>query len=197
MNLLAQLRTTLIAILVFTVLTGAAYPLLMTGMAQLVFRDQANGSLVRDPNGTVIGSQLIGQPFADEEYFHPRPSAVAYDSAASGGSNLGPTNPDLRAAVAERAAAYRTENGLAEGALVPVDAVTASASGLDPDISLANALLQLPRVAAARGLGEAQVRPLVDSHTEGQLFGLYGQPRINVLELNLALDAVTGAPGGG
>jgi K+-transporting ATPase ATPase C chain len=197
MNLLTQLRTALAALVVFTVLTGIAYPLVMTGIAQLAFAEEANGSVIRKANGDVVGSRLLGQPFADAGYFHPRPSAVEYDSAASGGSNLGPTNPDLLSAVAERAAAYRAENGLPVDAAVPVDAVTTSASGLDPDISLANALLQLPRVAAARGLGEAQVLDLVDSHTEGQLLGLYGQPRVNVLELNLALDALAGPPAGG
>jgi K+-transporting ATPase ATPase C chain len=189
-DLLGQLRPALVALLLFTVVTGVAYPLAVTGVAQVVFPDQANGSLVRDEDGSVIGSRLIGQPFISEGYFHPRPSAAGdgYDSSASSGSNLGPTSADLLAAVTERIAAYREENGLDAATPVPVDAVTASGSGLDPHISLANALLQLPRVASARGLSEADVRLLVDEHTDGRGLGILGEAGINVLELNLALD---------
>jgi K+-transporting ATPase ATPase C chain len=191
MEILRLLRTALVAVLFFTVLTGIAYPLAMTGVAQVAFPDQANGSLVRDPDGEVIGSRLIGQSFAGPAYFHPRPSAAGegYDASVSSGSNLGPTSADLLATVSERADAYRATNGLDEAELVPVDAVTASASGLDPHISVANALLQAPRVAEARGMPVDEVRDLVEEHTDGRSLGMLGEPGVNVLELNLALDA--------
>jgi len=198
-ELLGQLRPALVALLIFTALTGFLYPLAVTGVSQLVFPDQANGSLVRDGTGTVIGSRLIGQPFGGEAYFHPRPSAAGdgYDGAASSGSNLGPTSADLMTDVAERAAAYRTENGLDADTLVPVDAVTSSGSGLDPHITLANAMLQLHRVAVARGLSEAEVRVLIDEHTDGRALGVLGEPGVNVLELNVALDGVAPIDAGG
>jgi K+-transporting ATPase ATPase C chain len=194
MELTRQLRPALVALFVFTVLTGLVYPLVVTGVAQLIFPEQANGSLIRDESGTVVGSRLIGQTFSDEAYFHSRPSAAGdgYDASASSGSNLGPTSADLKASVEERVATYREVNGLADDVLVPVDAVTGSASGLDPHISIANALLQLPRVAAARGLSEDEVRSLVDEHTEGRFLGVLGEPGVNVLELNLALDEMAG-----
>jgi K+-transporting ATPase ATPase C chain len=190
MELIRQLRPAIVALVLFSLLTGVVYPLVITGIAQVAFPEQANGSLVRDEAGTVVGSELIGQPFASPGYFHPRPSAAGdgYDASISSGSNLGPTSADLLAAVEERAAAYRAENNLPADALVPVDAVTASASGLDPHISIANALLQLPRVATARGLSEEQVRELIDAHTAGRSLGLLGEPGVNVLMLNLALD---------
>lgn len=196
-ELLRQLRPALVALALFTAITGLIYPLVITGISQVVFSNQANGSLLRDDSGTVIGSRLIGQAFAGEGYFHPRPSAAGegYDASVSSGSNLGPTSADLIASVTERVAAYRQENGLAADVQVPVDAVTASASGLDPHISVANALLQLQRVATARGLAEDEVRRLVDQHTDGRALGLLGEPGVNVLELNLALDQV--APLGG
>jgi K+-transporting ATPase ATPase C chain len=199
MEITRQLRPALVALLAFTILTGLVYPLVMTGLAQLIFPDQANGSLIRDEDGTVVGSRLIGQPFSGEAYFHSRPSAAGdgYDGSASSGSNLGPTSADLHASIEERVAAYREVNGLADDALVPVDAVTASASGLDPHISTANALLQLSRVAAARGLSEDEVRDLVDEHTDGRSIGILGEPGVNVLELNRALDAVAPIDGGG
>jgi len=176
-------------VIVFTALTGVAYPLVVTAVSQVAFHDRANGSLI-ERDGTVVGSRLLGQRFTSPEYFHPRPSAAGdgYDGAASSGSNLGPTSPDLLAAVEARVAAYRTENGLAADAPVPVDAVTASGSGLDPHISVANALLQAPRVAAARRLDLETVLALVDDHTADRAFGVLGEPGVNVVDLNLALD---------
>ena len=184
-------------------ITGVAYPLATTGVAQLLLPHQANGSLV-ERGGAVVGSALIGQWFEGAAYFHPRPSATTapdaqdasksvaapYNAAASLGSNQGPTNPALIANVQQRVAAYRQANGLAQDASVLVDAVTASASGLDPHISLANAQLQAARVAQARGLAVARAQQLVQQHTEGRVLGLLGEPRVNVLRLNLALDAL-------
>ena len=185
-QLLPALRMTIALI----VLLGLAYPLAMTGAAQALFRAKANGSLIAR-NGAVVGSGLIGQGFAAPRYFHPRPSAAGtngYDASASGASNLGPTNPALEKAVADRAAAYRTENGLAAGTPVPVDALTASGSGLDPAISVANAQDQAPRVARARSMAIGQVLALVRAHTGGRALGVLGEPSVKVLELNLALD---------
>ena len=176
-------------LLLFTVLTGLVYPLAVTAIAQVAFRDQADGSLV-EVDGEVVGSSLIGQSFVRAEYFHSRPSAVGYDPHDSGGANLGPTNPDLLASVEEYAAAYRAENGLPDDHEVPVDAVTGSASGLDPMISVANAELQAPRVAEARGLSEEAVLELVDDHTTGRGLGFLGEKGVNVLELNVALDSL-------
>jgi len=186
-------RTVLPAIRIFvvlTVLTGLVYPLVITAVAQLALPYQANGSLVRNSRGEVVGSELIGQVFSRPEYFHPRPSAAGdgYDAAASGGSNLGPTNRRLLAAVGERVLAFRQENGLDSETPVPADAVTASASGLDPHITPANAYLQVRRVARTRGLPEETVRELVDRFIEAPLFGFLGQPRVNVVKLNRALD---------
>jgi len=185
-----QLFPAVMMLLVFTVITGLVYPLAVTGIAQGVFNDKADGSLVEDADGEVVGSSLIGQAFTGAEYFHPRPSAAGdgYDASASSGSNLGPTNDDFLASVEERADAYRDENGLAADAEVPVDAVTASASGLDPHISVANARLQAPRVADERGLDVDAVLKLVDDHTSGRDLGFLGEKGVNVLELNLALD---------
>jgi K+-transporting ATPase ATPase C chain len=185
-----QLFPALMMLLVFTVITGLVYPLVVTGVAQGAFSDKADGSLVENADGEVVGSSLIGQTFTEPEYFHPRPSAAGdgYDASASSGSNLGPTNDDLLASVEERAEAYREENGLGAAAEVPVDAVTASASGLDPHISVANARLQALRVADERGLEVDTVLELVDDHTSGRDFGFLGEKGVNVLELNLALD---------
>jgi K+-transporting ATPase ATPase C chain len=177
--------------IVLTVLLGVFYPLVMTGIAQVLFPSQANGSLVRDASGNVVGSALLAQAFNQPQYFHPRPSAAGsngYDATSSGGSNLGPTNQKLIDTVQSNADAYRQENGLSSDAQVPVDAVTASASGLDPDISPANALLQVHRVATARGVTDDQVRNLVNQYTEGRTLFVLGEPRVNVLKLNLALD---------
>lgn len=190
---LRQMRPAVVAIVVFTVGLGVVYPLVVTAVGQTAFSDRADGSLVRR-DGEVVGSELLGQSFESPEYFHPRPSAAGdgYDAAASGGSNLGPTNTELLDVVAARAAAYRAENGLDAAAPVPVDAVTASASGLDPHISVANARLQSPRVAAVRGLSVDVVLALVEAHTEGRALGVLGEPGVNVLLLNLALDDLPG-----
>ncbi|MFC7327638.1 potassium-transporting ATPase subunit KdpC [Marinactinospora rubrisoli] len=176
-------------LLVMTVLLGVGYPLAVTGLAQLVFPHQANGSPVR-ADGRIVGSALIGQNFTGPEWFHPRPSAAGadgYDGAASGASNLGPNSPELRALVEERRAAVAAENGVPESA-VPPDAVTASGSGLDPHISPAYAAIQVDRVAHARGLPPDTVRALVAEHTAGRPLGVLGAPGVNVLELNLALE---------
>jgi len=191
MNLARQGFNAIMATIVLTLIVGVLYPLAMTGVSQLLFKGQANGSLVRSANGTVVGSSLLGQGFTGAQYFHPRPSAAGsdgYDASASGGSNLGPTNQKLFDTVTERAAAYRQENGLADNVLVPVDAVTASASGLDPHITPANAALQVARVAKARNMSDTDVRALVTKYTERRTLGFLGEDRINVLELNLALD---------
>jgi K+-transporting ATPase ATPase C chain len=185
-----QLVPALLAFVVFTLLVGGVYPLVVTGVAHVAFGDKADGSLVRR-DGVVVGSRLLGQGFEGDRWFQPRPSAAGdgYDGLASSASNLGPTNPALLEDVAKRIAAYRRGNGLPADAQVPVDAVTASGSGLDPDISVANARLQAPRVAVARGLTEAAVLALVDEHTSNRTLGFMGEKRVNVLELNLALDA--------
>lgn len=186
-----QLLPAVRMLLVLTVLTGLLYPLAMTGIGQTVFGAKADGSLVEDASGTVVGSSLIGQAFEGDQWFQPRPSAAGdgYDPTSSSSSNLGPTNPELLDAVAERVEAYRAANGLSATATVPVDAVTASGSGLDPQISVANARLQAARVAEARGLSADEVDTLIDEHTQPRALGFLGEPGVNVLELNLALDA--------
>lgn len=182
---LRQLSTALRALLVLTLLLGVVYPLVVTGIGALAFPDRSRGSLiVRD--GTVVGSRLLGQTFAGEQWFLPRPSAGEYDGLASGGSNLGPNEPDLVTSIDELRADVAAREGV-DPAQVPPDAVTASASGLDPHISPAYAELQVARVAAARGRPEAEVRALVAAHTEGRTLGFLGQPRVNVVELNAAL----------
>lgn len=190
--LLRQLRPAVASLLVLTAITGVAYPLVVLGVGQVVFDQKADGSLVR-VDGQVVGSELIGQDFQSAEYFHPRPSAAGagYDGAASSGSNLGPTNPDLLAAVEERVEEYRDQNGLSGDVPVPVDAVSASGSGLDPHISIANARLQAPRVAETRGMTLEQVEALIAENTADRSLVVLGEPGVNVLMLNLAVDGAT------
>jgi potassium-transporting ATPase KdpC subunit len=220
----AQLLAALRAVLVLTVLTGLIYPLVVTGLAQVAFGDEADGSLI-ERDGRVVGSSLIGQTFTTDEYFQGRPSSAGAAASGSmvdvldedgeptgetvpadpsdltqvnsGASNLGPTNEDLLTTIADREAAYRDLNGLADDQKVPVDAVTASASGVDPQISVANARLQAPRVADARGLDADEVLDLVDDHTQSRSLGFLGEKGVNVLELNLALDDLSGSGRGG
>ena len=187
--MLAQLRAALVSLVLFHVLTGIAYPLLVTGIAQAAFPHQANGSLV-ESGGKTVGSTLIGQPFSDPKYFWSRPSATSpqpYNAMASSGSNQGPRNPALADAVKDRVKALRDADPDSKPA-VPADLVTASGSGLDPEISVAAAEFQVHRVAKARGLAEDKVRALVSANTSGRTFGVLGEPRVNVVSLNLALD---------
>ena len=205
---MAHVRPAILLTLFFVVVTGLAFPVVVTALGHVAFPYQARGSLVQDASGTVVGSALIGQSFAKPQYFHPRPSAAGagYDAASSGGTNLGPTSDKLIHGIQDDPAtrdvdetypglydlarAYRTENGLAADAVLPADAATRSASGLDPDISPANAELQVARVAKARGMREDRVRALVVRHTSGRTLGLFGEPRVNVLLLNIALDTL-------
>ena len=193
MNLIKQIYPAVAMTVVLTVLLGLIYPLVVTGLAQAIFPDKAAGSLI-EKDGKVIGSRLIGQPFSGEGYFHSRPSAAGqgYDGVSSGGTNLGPTSKKLiEEQVGVAAKARREEN---PGLPIPVDLVTSSASGLDPHITPAAAEFQLPRVARARQMSQDEVRRLVREHTEGRQFGVLGEPRVNVLELNLALDEVRAKP---
>lgn len=178
--------------LLWSLLTGLAYPLVVTGLGQLLFSVQANGSLILDHAGKPIGSELIGQTFDDPKYFWGRPSATSpnpYNGGASTGSNQGPTNPQLIDAIKTRAQTYGGDSSDTRYP-IPVDLVTASGSGLDPHISMAGALYQIPRVAGARRLNPEKLRALVESHVEGRQWGILGEPRVNVLKLNLALDAI-------
>jgi K+-transporting ATPase ATPase C chain len=210
-TMFGQMRPAIMSVLVMTVVFGLLFPLAITAVAQVAFRHQANGSLI-EQGGKVVGSELIGQSFSAPGYFHPRPSAAGsgYDASASSGTNLGPTSDKLINGIHKKlpngkddpgnfdgikdlAAAYRKENGMPDNAPVPADAVTRSSSGLDPEISPANADLQVARVAKARGLTEDQVRSLVGENTAGRTFGILGEPRVNVLKLNLALDGRAGS----
>ena len=197
--ILRQLRPAILLTLLLTLLAGILYPLVTTGVAQTLFPSQANGSLVYQ-NGKAVGSRLIGQYWTQPQYFHGRPSATLnlqgtlapYEADNSGGSNLGPTNSALTQTVQRRITALRQENpDVPAGTPIPVDLVTASASGLDPDISVAAAYYQIPRVAKARGMSQAAVRAIVDQHITGRFLGLFGEPRVNALDLNLALDAAS------
>lgn len=188
---LPNLASGAVVLVILLLITGVVFPAVVLGVSQVAFPNAANGSLIHNADGQVIGSELIGQTFTEAKYFHSRPSAAGsdgYDASASGGANLAPTNTDLTKAVGDRAAAYRQENGLEDDVQLPADAVTTSASGLDPHISKANAYLQARRVAAARNLSEDRVRALIDGQASGRLLGFLGEPRVNVLMLNLSLD---------
>lgn len=197
-SILLEIRPAIVSTLIFAVVCCGLYPLAVTGISKLAFADKANGSLLVDKSGVIIGSELLGQNFSGEGYFHPRPSAAGangYDAASSSGSNLGPTSQKLGDQIKERIAAYRATNGLAETQAVPADAVTASASGLDPHISLANAALQVARVATVRSLSPGKLQELVVANTDKSSLGLLGVSGVNVLKLNLALNALsTAAP---
>jgi len=188
----SEIRGAVMSTVVLALVCCGLYPLVVFGVAQLAFPDKANGSLIIGKDGTVRGSKLLGQGFTADKYFHPRPSAAGngYDAANSSGSNLGPTSKKLADSIAQNVIDYRTQNGLATNVKVPADAVTASGSGLDPHISLRNAELQLPRVAKARSLDPQKVRNLIQKHTDKPDFGIFGDPGVNVLMLNLALDAL-------
>ncbi len=190
---LSEVRRGALITLVLAGICCGAYPLLVFGLSQAFFPRHANGSVIQDGRGGVQGSELLGQPFSSDKYFHSRPSAAGngYDSMSSGGSNLGPTSQKLRDTIAQNIADYRSSNGLATNAPVPADAVTASAGGLDPHISPENAGLQAPRVANARGLPLDTVRQLIAQQTSPPALGFLGDPGVNVLELNLALDRIT------
>lgn len=190
-NIFAEFVRSIVATIFFAVILCGLYPLIVYGTAQLLFPHQANGSLLVDSSGAVRGSALIAQNFTGARYFHPRPSAAGangFDATSSGGSNLGPTSSNLIANITQNIASYRVENGLATNAPVPADAVTASGSGLDPDISPSNAELQILHVARARGLSGDRVRELVKQNTHGRDLGISGEPRVNVMTLNFALD---------
>ena len=190
-NIFAEFGRSIVATIFFAVILCGLYPLIVYGAGQLLFPHQANGSLLVDKTDAVRGSALLAQNFTGAGYFHPRPSAAGsngYDATSSGGSNLGPTSSNLVANITANIATYRSDNNLATNAPVPADAVTASASGLDPHISAANAEIQIARVAKARGISEEQVRKLVQQNTSGRDLGVFGEPRVNVMTLNFALD---------
>ena len=191
-TILAEFGRSIAATFFFVVVLCGAYPLVVCGVGRMLFPHQANGSLLVDKAGAVRGSALIAQAFNGAQYFHPRPSAAGsngYDATSSSGSNLGPTSSNLLANITQNIATCRSDNGLATNAPVPADAVTASGSGLDPNISPANAELQVPRVAKARHLSLERVRELVQANTKGRDLGIFGEPRVNVMTLNFALDS--------
>jgi K+-transporting ATPase ATPase C chain len=195
-KLLTELRGAVMATVIFAVVCCGIYPLAVYGISQLLFHDQANGSLIVDSAGAIHGSRLLGQQFTADKYFHSRPSAAGngYDATSSGGSNLGPTSKKLADSIAQNVADYRTQNGLGTNDLVPADAVTASGSGLDPHISARNAELQAPRVAKTRNLPVEKVLELVRQNTDAANLGILGEAGVNVLKLNLALDNLSGEP---
>lgn len=193
-NIFSELRPAIVSTVVLGIVCCGCYPLAVTGISKLAFAKKANGSLIVDKHGTVIGSELLGQNFSGDGYFHPRPSAAGasgYDASSSSGSNLGPTSQKLAEQIRERVAAYRKMNGLAETQAVPADAVTASASGLDPHIGTANASFQVDRVSRIRGVDVEKVRQLIAANTDKPDLGILGEAGVNVLKLNLSLDALT------
>jgi len=189
-NIISDIKNTVIFTILGVIILCVFYPLIVWGLGQALFHYQANGSTITAKDGPPLGSAIIGQAFSDNQYFNSRPSAAGtgYDATNSGGTNLGPTSQKLHDSIAAAVTAYRTQNGLAADALVPADAVTSSASGLDPDISIKNAMLQAPRVAKTRKMSLDAVTALVQKYTEGRDLGVLGEPRVNVLKLNLALD---------
>jgi len=195
-TLLSDIKTSLLLTLVFAVLLCGVYPLVVWAGGQALFSDKANGSLITDKDGTVRGSALLAQSFTSDKYFQPRPSAAGtgYDATSSGGTNLGPTSKKLSDSIQSAVAAYRTSNGLAADTPVPADAVTSSGSGLDPHVSVANAQVQAARVAKARGVALDRVSALIAAHTEDRDWHVFGELRVNVLLLNLALDQLPSAP---
>ena len=190
MSILKDIKTSVIVTLILLVICCGIYPVVVWSMGQVLFPKQANGSLVLDANGKPIASTLLGQTFGADIYFNPRPSSAGqgYDASASSGSNLGPTSQALHDSVKQRVSDYRKANNLPDTQLVPADAVTASASGLDPHISIKNAMFQLPRVAKARNMSEDELKKLVDKYTDGRDFCILGEPGVNIIKLNLALD---------
>jgi K+-transporting ATPase ATPase C chain len=194
-TLLSDIKTSIIATIVLAIICSGLYPVVIWALGQVIFPYQANGSLIESKDGTLVGSALLAQGFSGEKYFHPRPSSAGtgYDPTASSGSNLGPTSQKLIDQIKQNVEAYRKDNSLADNVLVPADAATASGSGLDPHISLENALLQAPRVAKARGLDPAVVRKAIDGATEHSFLRIGGEPGVNVLKLNLALDNLPAA----
>src|SRR5476651_1658404 len=194
-NIFAEFGRSIVATIFFAVILCGLYPLIVYGAGQLLFPHQANGSLLVDKTDAVRGSALLAQNFTGAQYFHPRPSAAGangYDATSSSGSNLGPTSSNLVANITQNIASYRAENNLATNAIVPADAVTASGSGLDPHISPVNAEIQMARVAKSRGISEEQLRKLVQQNTSGRDLGLFGEPRVNLMTLNFALDGLSG-----
>ena len=189
-TILGEIKNSIIATIIFGIVCCGIYPLIVYGAAQLFFPDKANGSLIEGKDRKLVGSELLGQMFSGEKYFHPRPSAAGagYDAANSSGTNLGPTSQKLIDSVKAAVEQYRKENNLPPNVLIPADAVTSSGSGLDPHISVENAQLQIARVAGARGVDENKMRALVDKYTDGRQLGILGEPGVNVLKLNLALD---------